>query len=468
MISIRLSTLVLALLVSVSTLAQIPQPASHSTPKHTAQPSDVQGPQRVYKITQPSDPPALYPSSRRLVVTPHLLLVDSYDLPARRYVAFDRSTGKELWHKENNENKVAGEAAQWTLVGVAHNTTANEMIVLQRSLLTRQEQGAYHVQTATLQGVEARTGKVIWHYPLTATRRVDDTTPAGVFGGVVVMTYAQDVLTDYLGTHRHVQENIGRVDFLDAFTGVRMDPASGKGKAALQSAAKQNSSPLAFLKLSNPYYLLHLDSGALIPLPVSGVPEFPGRVSKADVTARYVLMHLVTDDDGAGHSQWPNYLYALDSSGRKAWQFPQTLIYPGTGEVSPEEEQRAYETIEHMLVVPDADMVLATGSRHFLYGLQASTGKVVWQDPPGSLGVLSLAAYGKGAFVLATREGTAAPDLPRSLGYIEATTGRLSWLTDIPSSQHIVVEGEELFVVVGSDRVYAYSCPQLLEASRKR
>ncbi len=426
--------------------------AATNTVDHSTSP--VQ-PQFVYKIVAPADMAAYTPPYRGLTLTPHLMVIETYDRPAQRYVAYDRETGAELWSKADSADKQADMRTNWELIGTSRTVDpgTDEVAVFQHTVSSY----AFETRTSTLEGVEARAGKVIWQYCLVASSRDVGTTPAAVFGNVVAITYSAHEPGS--GTLGNSTAGEAYVKFLDAFTGKSVDLSTNVGKSALRTAALQSRSTLGFQNRSNPYYMIHLDTGDVTSLPLPGDPN-PCRVSGSVAEGNTMLAFVAADDGGVGHSQWPNYIFAMNTRGHRIWQFPSKLILPAESSPLPKASD-SYESLGQMVAVPEAGVVMVTGLRRELYGIQISTGKLLWQGHAGAMNVKAAGVYGDGAFLLVHPDGTAIPS-NNTLAYVEAETGRIHWFLEMPTMQQVAVDSGNLFAVIGSDRVNCYSCSQLL------
>lgn len=92
---------------------------------------------------------------------------------------------------------------------------------------------------------------------------------------------------------------------------------------------------------------------------------------------RLEIYSVHTDDDGAGHSLWPDYIMARDTQGNTVWQYPRKLVFPGTG-ASDKEVARDYDSVRFAALIPAAKNVVAWNNNGQVIGIRASDGHRVW------------------------------------------------------------------------------------------
>ncbi|MCW3055979.1 MAG: hypothetical protein JWN14_5149, partial [Chthonomonadales bacterium] len=218
---------------------------------------------------------------------------------------------------------------------------------------------------------------------------------------------------------------------------------------------------LSFSELDRPR-LLHLDTGKAQPLPThSGYSRLVGMTAARGV----VLVNM--DDDYAGHSVWPHYVYGVDETGKTAWQFPKHILLPGVnfdpatgrgfdGDKSPLGHD--FEDVSEAQAVAAAHTVLVTTSTPYqaqqsnLYGLRETDGRVMWRKPAN--GIHSLRAYKQGCFALMDAG---------QLIYIDAQTGQRRSCGQLPGSVNILVAGGDLLAVHIDGTITAYDIAHLLK-----
>lgn len=415
-------------------------------------------PRAVYPISGEQPEPLSYNPSVRLAPLPKTVVIVSR--PASSFpsqiVAFDRDTGRELWRKEGEQpTPKEGQVAfvRWELVGGAHGASG-EVFILRRTTLAGPERGPWKPSASELYGLEGHTGKVLWKMALTANAPEDVPEPAGVFGVLVALTYPGWVGGALISSGRSVPANETRVTLLDAFTGKQVNPDTAEGRASWNRADR-----LAVIPGVRPR-LLRLDTGTLRTIDEFSDKWFRGSAWGIGATSNRAVLRVNPDDDGAGHSVWPQYLYSTDESGKKAWQFPARLVFPMSSDAA---AWRNYESLGQVALDPKAEIAYALGETNALYGVRVRDGKVLWRKPATALNALALAPYRGGCFVL-TRRGNDAVGASSfvSLAWVEGRTGKLRWLTRLPMCTGIEVDGEDLFAIANAGKVRAYRCPELL------
>ena len=94
-----------------------------------------------------------------------------------------------------------------------------------------------------------------------------------------------------------------------------------------------------------------------------------GLFSPVGATAERGVIFVNMDDDYAGHSVWPHYVYGVDETGEPAWQFPNHLLLPGldfdlaTGKGFPAtkgQDGRDFEDVAQAQVIAAANIVIVS------------------------------------------------------------------------------------------------------------
>lgn len=398
-------------------------------------------PTRVYPLAEKSFGLSVISASPRIETTPRVLLVTSGDYRGERIVAFDRKRAVELWALPRTQPKE--ENSKVTLIGAATSPRSGEVAVVRRTADSATE----------LQGLDALTGAVRWQFSLSAGATNPAPATVSMHGSLVS-------IADEVESRSGNQGGEWRTLFLDAFRGKLVQPGRDLRPAA------GDSSLLALTQ--TPAYrpcLLRLDTGQCISLPIFRTLGGWGSTgSPVGATRTRAIVHVTTDDDGAGHSGWPRYLFAADKVGRKAWQYPRRLVFPG---ISEKTDWGHYESIVQVALIPEASRLVALSSRGQFVGIRVSDGAVSWRSKSGSQdtpSVLSLAPFRQGCFVLTRNSFVPSATVGTHLIYVDARTGNIRQIASLPGARSLWVRGNELFALSAMPAVEAFSCAGLLSA----
>lgn len=395
----------------------------------------------VYPLTDEAFGPSVISASPRIEMTPRVMLVTSGDYRGERMVAFDRNTEKELWALPGKSPK--GESSKVTLIGTAVSPPLEEIVVVRWTAES----------VSDLHGLDAVTGAIHWRCSLPPPSPKHAPAIISIQGSLVSIVDEGESKTGG-------ESGEWRAAFLDAITGKLLKP----GRDLRRAAGVSSSLALTQTPAYRPC-LLRLDTGRCITLPIFRTLGGWGSTgSPVGVSGERAIVHVTTDDDGAGHSGWPRYLFAADETGRKVWQYPRQLIFPGTSDKT---DWKRYESIGEATMIPDASAVMALSSRRQLLGVSASDGRVVWRTRAGSYdppSVLSTAPYRRGCFVLL---GNRAATGATRLIFVHAGTGAARQIASLQGARHIWVRGGELLVLTATPAVEAYSCTDLLSSRRQ-
>jgi outer membrane protein assembly factor BamB len=389
-------------------------------------------PQAVYVLCHPEFSPLTNPTAVRLAATPSTVVVLSETYDSERVVAFDRRTGSELWtvpgDPDSNAEREDGRAG-WTLVGVAVSPTGREVVVLRRSAKGKE------LRTSTadserpygaLIGADAHSGKRLWQVALP--------TPAvHQAAASVSLVRAVVVLTSQTKPASRARDEWSAIA-VDAFTGSPVQrPLPGWSMALVQT--------LAFRPV-----ILSLETLRCVTLPIFSTSGMgPSGVPVASTSTRALVL-VTTDDDGAGHSVWPKYLYCADPSGKRAWEYPQTLVFPGSSEAG---AWKSYESVIRAEYVPRVGVVILESSRGHLVGAAMQSGRAMWRRPIGDKQVLSMAACDEGCFILFGSASPFQPDREDNwIGLVSARTGKLRRIARVPDACRLWFDGSDLFALV--------------------
>lgn len=394
-------------------------------------------PERVFSLPRAAFQTA---ASVRIGTTPSTLIVNSGDYPGEQIVAFDRCIGELRWSVPGSAIP-AGTVGmdRWWLVGAAGGHGSTGVGVLLRL------SGKPAPAPRELVGLEERTGRVRWRAALPFPGHASASTAFGIAGDFVT-------LTEPVSSSGSRESGKWQVTALDASTGQPVHPR----------ARETAQAPLVLVQTSS-YRpcILHLDTLRCVTPDVFPPGYGIGSTgTPIGIVAGRAIVHITTDDDGAGHSVWPRYLYCANAEGRKAWQYPRQLIFPGMSEKT---DWKRYESIEEAALVASAGVVIAVSSRGELVGLEALAGRVAWRRRTPAQRILSMAAYRKGCFIIAGNGmGGSAADW---LDYVNARTGSVRRIAALPGSRRLWVSGGELFVLTSKPTIEAYTCASLLSAS---
>jgi len=463
-------------------------------------------PRQTYRVnpqersgTQNQHPSVPWIRDRDIAVTPRVLTVVLHD--SLSMAAFDRNTGKELWRKERsvemgaiglggnaparNDRQPTGRgpvqrnlpgtvratlsaqtrkvSAVWKLIGAVSRQSGDGVVVLLSWYPAQSGASQQSAPQAELQGAEASTGHELWKVAWDGARPEEWPSPVGIYGSLVALLPA-DPSRHATNSQEERRENISQANFIDAFTGRRLPSSSTpEGRSALKHAADLHGSAfdLTFSDVDRPR-LLHLETGKAQSLPMqSGYSQLVGRTAARGV----ILVNM--DDDYAGHSVWPHYVYGVDGMGKTAWQFPKHILLPGvnfdlaTGRGFDGDKDllgHDFEDVSEAQAVAAAHTVLVTTSTPYqtqqsnLYGLRDTDGRVLWHKPAN--GIHSLRAYKQGCFAL-TEAG--------QLTYIDAQTGQRRSCGQLPGSVNLLVAGGDLLAVHIDGTITAYDIARLLK-----
>ncbi len=404
---------------------------------------------------------------RFITATPTVVLLPDYR--GSRIVALRRSTGEELWRRKASPSVVARDAPAggvvtggegWRLIGAASDTPAGEVVVLasQRTRGIRDPQkpnGVRWETGSTLQAVEAVTGRMLWEETSPYSPQDDpESYPVGVHDGLLVVAEGERDI---------------RTRFRNPATGEWISPSEQSGQDALRGAARRHGSPLMLLNLFWRPYLLNLETGVLsrIPVPPNYLYYYGSPSEPLLMMDGRVIAHIDTDDDGVGHSGWPKFLYCCDLKGRKYWTFPARFEY-----MDPDRMLAAHSSrIKRVLPVRQAGVVVAQDDGGCLYGVRVRDGKTLWRKRLPELYIADTAPLDTGILVLTQpREKPQHAAVDSSLAYVDGRSGKFRWLTRLPLSREIEVDGDDVFVLV-AQQLCVYSLRQLLaldNGQRKR
>jgi outer membrane protein assembly factor BamB len=392
-------------------------------------------PRAAYVLRYREFSPSMDPSAVHLAATPSIVLLSSDTYCAERILAFDRVTGRELWtlpRDPRRQDDRADATDRWTLVGVAVSPGGQQLAVLHRLANGSQNptpDAVVERPSGELVGADARTGKYLWHLVLPAPAPPQTAASVSLLGSVVLLTSRTQGANRTNRTKRN--EDAWSTEAIDAFTGQSVQPPlPGRSLALIQTPAFH---PV----------ILSPDTLSSVTLPIfSGFGIGPSGAPVASTGTRAIVL-VTTDDDGAGHSVWPRYLYCAAPNGQKAWQYPEKLVFPGSDHAR---DWKHYESVVMAEYVPRAGIVTLTSSRGELVGVAIVNGKALWRRPTGNMQILSMPAYGKGCFVLV---GSASPFPPAGadnwVGFVSAHTGKLRRVARLPGARRLWVDGSESF-----------------------
>jgi len=416
-------------------------------------------------------------------------------------VAFDRSTGQKLWRKERaiEMDASAGEgaapahddrqtdgkesftrsiplttrtaqrvqanklSARWRLIGAATRQDGTGVVVLMNWFPGRSGAKGQIAPQGEMLGIEASTGNPLWNHVLGAARLEEWASPIGIYGSLVALI-PPDPARYATTSQAERRENVSQASFLDAFTGKPLSSSSTpEGQAALKHAMDLHGSAfdLTFNDADRPR-LLHLDTGKAQVFPAQS-----GYSSLVGMTAARGVVLVNMDDDYAGHSVWPHYVYGVDGMGKTAWQSPKHILLPGVnfdpatgrgfdGDKSPLGHD--FEDVSEAQAVAAAHSVLVITSTPYqtqqsnLYRLRDTDGRVLWRKPAN--GIHSLRTYKQGCFAL-----TAAGQLM----YVDAQTGQRRSFGQLAGNPNLIVAGEDLLVIHLDGIIAAYDIARLLK-----
>ncbi len=436
-----------------------------------------------------------------IAVTPRVIAVGLHDYGNQPVgvAAFDRGTGRELWRKERtadagtngsayhspalNGGKLSGTGlfgsdvpgadltprlpqtnyarAAWWLTGAVSRQDGSAVIVVISWNPAPNPAGRQPDSEAELHGIEADTGRELWQIPLSESRSEDRSRPIGIYGSVIALV-PDDQIYNAKTQRMERREGGNQANFLNAFTGQPILPSTPEGKAALKQACEQygSSFALSFAMPDRPR-LLRLDTGTVQPL---DTPR--GYASLVGVTASRGVILVNMDDDYAGHSVWPHYVYGADAAGKQVWQFSTHILLPGmdfdlaTGKGFPTEKGqvgRDFEDVAEAQVIAAANTVIVSSSTPYqaqkrkTTGLRATDGRVLWRNPAGAIRFLR--PYEWGCFAL-MESG--------QLLYIDAQTGQQQSCGKLPDCANFLVAGKEMFTVHSDGTIAAYDLPRLI------
>ncbi len=463
-------------------------------------PRQIYHPEPQYKTGGRNNSSSEQTGYRDVAVTPRVVIIGAYRRGREGVVAFERGTGRELWRRERTEEAGEGDTsrilsnvpdvrpdggvkggfgtapsanagpqaalksaavAAWQYFGTAARQDGSGVVVLKALLPIRNAEERYAGPEEELHGVEAETGRELWQASFAGARREDKPQMVGVYGSVIALAYAEAAYN--AKTQRwEPREKGSHAGFLDAFTGQPMASDTPQAKAALKRACVQHGSPLVLFE-TGPQWprLLHLDTG------IVQSPSKPtgGYANVLGVTVARGVVLVNMDDDFAGHSVWPRYIYGVDGKGGTAWQFPNHLLLPGvdfdlaTGKGFTAEKGQIghdFEDVEQAQVIADSGTVLAISRTPYqaqqrnLTGMQAADGRVLWRKPAGEITILR--PWKQGCFAL-MKSGR--------LTYIDARTGQQQSCGRLPACDNFLIAGEDLFTVHSDGTVAAYNMPHL-------
>ena len=498
----RLSFIVLlplALLGFLPTVSGVgrekPTPSSSLlVPRQTYQLEDRESPGRQ----SPLNASAPWISDSNIAITPRVLAVVLHD--SLSVVAFDRSTGQKLWRKERSIEMGASAAggavpvhddrqtdgkesvtssipltdrttqrvqpnkvsARWRLIGAATRQDGTGVVVLMNWFPARSGAKGQIAPQGEMLGIEASTGNPLWSHVLDGAHPEEWPSPIGIYGSLVALTPPDPARYATTSQAEH-RENVSQANFLDAFTGKPLSSSSTpEGQAALKHAVDLHGSSfdLSFTDSDRPR-LLHLDTGR-----VQVLPPQSGYSSLVGMTAERGIVLVNMDDDYAGHSVWPHYVYGVNSMGKTAWQFPKHILLPGVnfdpvtgrgfdGDKSPLGHD--FEDVSEAQAVAAAHTVLVTTSTPYqtqtsnLYRLRDTDGRVLWRKPAN--GIHFLRTYKQGCFALMGAG---------QLTYIDAQTGHQRICGQLPGCLNLLVAGGDVLAVHNDGTITAYAIARLL------
>ncbi len=395
-----------------------------------------------------------------IAVTPREIIVVSHGHGDQSValVAFDRDTGRQLWRKARPANSEANELfgndasgaeimprnaqtkqtnVYLQLLGTASRQDGRSVVVLVFAFYDDTQPGKRTTLEYALHCIEADSGREIWRFNL------ENRAPIGVYGSVIALM------------------NDGHANFLDALTGQPVLLSTPEGKAAIKQAGEQYGTSLA---MSFPYpdqpRLLHLDTGM-----AQNLQTLRGYANLVGMTANRGVILVNMDDDYAGHSVWPHYVYSVDEMGKSVWRFPTFSLLPGadfdmaTGKVfnsAQGQSGRDFEDVLQAQVVAASKMAIVVSGTPYqaqqrkITGLRATDGRVLWRNPSGAIRFLR--AYERGCFAL-MESG--------QLLYIDAQTGQKQSCGKLPACENFLVAGKDLFTVHSDGAIAAYDMPHL-------
>lgn len=369
-----------------------------------------------------------------LTLTPSLVLLQRGSRSPTLTV-LDRTSGSELWSRP-----------------AVHRVFQNVQADFRGVLLTFTRTG----NSGQIEALDERSGRRLWHALLPAPPRGGSSLElVGMVGGAVVLVRHQ-------GTGVHAE-------FRELATGAPINLRTEPGRETWRRATAM--APLqAPLTVSFQPYLLDTRAGTLRRVPLPGVFGSGSRSASPSEQQHYsaatsffrvgerLIALFDTDDDGAGHAQWPKYVASTTLQGKAAWRFPRQFTSTGHGVTSAGQIQQILHPEEtRMLVVRDADGRMS--------GIRLEDGKRLWQKHLRDMRLIDLVPARHGCFLLAeTKDEPKGKPSTVSLARVDAGTGRVEWLMRLPKASRLVAGEGNLYVLAG-DQMLAFGTP---EGSSKR
>lgn len=276
-------------------------------------------------------------------------------------------------------------------------------------------------QTDAVQGIDTRSGKVVWERKAEPTRRG----PSGSWPLMLRAMATADNLAALYTPERLV--------IVDARTGKELSTADER-RTALAGA---DPDPSVVFSHDQKLVVLH---------PVSGNEHrFPFGTQfliSVDRVGERIIADVDSDSGSNGGSINPKFLVAFDLSGKQRWRFPLAADYA-------RESDGAHRPpdVTQLYAVPDAGLVIG-GNPGGLYGLRASDGRKLWHHPfPGTPLDPVSDVYGH-YLLLATdpKEWDRGYWDRHSLAAIDAKTGAVRWLARIPRMGALLARQQTLYL----------------------
>lgn len=394
--------------------------------------------------------------TRQLLTTPEAGIVT-----LDRLLAFDRKTGRVLWeHKDEYTSQQQGGITIntgniWRLVGLVQAEQGRSLAIILTSQysVSLSSPSDENYQYA-YRGLDLQTGKEVWSFPVRMANISKASyfypaamwQPLGVYGSVLALC-----------THRQQ----GDLQLRNALTGALLDPSNPADQSLIRSSAQQFG---AHYDLAADYLergLVKLDSRADAPISLASVSlAYSGFGEAVGVANGLVVVRIDEDDGSAGHSVWPKYLLCYTVQGKKLWTFPKgrPRMYKMAGD-----KVIMGTDMEWGYIVPKAGVVV-TRDNGYTYGVRLTDGKQLWKR--SDMGLEDGIAYGRGSLILASYFQHRGAFYSR-LGQLDPQTGVIRWLSQIPLSSRLFLQGDDLFLMGHDGALSVYSFRALLAKSAK-